>query len=253
VNRQGLPETTETSRLINKETPPPIFWTDGGEAEISLKLRRAKPPKQHVDRLLITGGTVSEQVKGSGLMSASANTQRPVAPRPIDPRTIPALAKLIPFNRWCLWRYVPGTKPGKWTKPPYQITGVLAESDNPATWNDFLTVWQAVQDPKFDGIGFMLKDLPRLAVLDLDDVRDPQTGALVPWAKQTVRDANSYTEITPSYCGLRVIGLVSDSSLSIHKGNTKHPSGEGAYEVYVNTVRYITVTGQQLRLPEVPR
>jgi primase-polymerase (primpol)-like protein len=180
--------------------------------------------------------------------------QRPVAPTPIDPRTIPALAKLIPLPRWCVWRYVwrpgNGTKPGKWTKPPYQITSIAAASDNDATWNSFAAVWAAVQDPKFDGIGFMLKGLPRLAVLDLDNVREPVTGALVPWAETLVRAANSYTEITPSYCGLRVIGLAFDY-MSIHRGSTKHPSGQGAYEIYVNATRYITVTGRQLQLPEV--
>jgi hypothetical protein len=134
---------------------------------------------------------------------------------------------------------------GKWTKPPYQTTDVLAENDNEATWNRLTAVWQAVQDPKFDGIGFMLKDLKKLAVLDLDDVRDPMTGALVPWAEQTVKDANSYTEITSSYCGLRIIGLA-PADWSIHQGSTKHPSGEGEVHVGTDTGRYITITGHQL-------
>jgi hypothetical protein len=181
----------------------------------------------------------------------NAPPPRPVALKPVDPRTIPAFE---PFTRpdcrrWCGWRYewVPPKdgKPGYWTKVPYRITGGRAAVNKPATWNTFAEIWPAMVKGNFDGIGLMLLDL-KTAFIDLDDVRDPVTGVIVPWAEAMVREAGSYTEPTPSGCGLR-IGGVAPASGPVHN-NQKHPSGIGSYEVYANVVtgRYITITGQQL-------
>jgi hypothetical protein len=177
-------------------------------------------------------------------VSASA---RPEPPPPIDPRTTP----LAPFThpdciRWCGWRY--DWREGRWTKPPRQLTGQLARNDDPRTWSRFVDIWPAVERRRqFDGIGLMLLGL-RLAVLDLDGIRDSRTGRIVAWVLELLdRLGQPYTEITPSQCGLRVVG-VAPSSAPVHIGRTAHSSGCGAFEVYFNvsTGRYITVTGHRL-------
>jgi hypothetical protein len=174
-------------------------------------------------------------------MTIDNPTPRPTAPKPLDPRTISALAPLVPLKRWCGWNYV--WKDGKWTKPPAQAT-----TNNPATWHAFDDIWKLMLQDTFDGIGYMLLKL-RSAVFDLDDVRDPQTGALEGWADKLVKDADTYTEITVSGCGLRIIGYVPADYPSVHT-KKPHPSGVGSYEVYANLgtghARYITVSGHQL-------
>jgi hypothetical protein len=172
---------------------------------------------------------------------------RPQPPPPVDPRTTP----LAPFThptcvQWCGWRY--DWRDGRWTKPPRQITGQLARNDDSRTWASFPDIWPAVERGRqFDGIGLMLLRL-RLAVLDLDGVRNPRSGAIVAWACELLdRLGGPYAEITPSQHGLRIIG-VAPASAPVHIGRTAHPSGIGAFEVYFNvsTGRYITVSGHQL-------
>jgi hypothetical protein len=87
-----------------------------------------------------------------------------------------------------------------------------------------------------------------LVAMDLDDVRDPDNGALLGWAAEAVATANSYTEITPSGSGLRILGTAHDLP-DIHC-KTEHPGG-GSFELYVGgPLRFITVTGH--RLSEAP-
>jgi len=83
----------------------------------------------------------------------------------------------------------------------------------------------------FDGVAF-----------DLDDCREPETGQLDPWAQGLVDRANSYTEVTPSGNGLRIIGRGNVHEL--HASLTR-PDG-GHVEVYSQANRYITVTGDRL-------
>jgi hypothetical protein len=178
---------------------------------------------------------------------------RPEPPKPCDPRTIAALAPFIAEIRWCGWRFkfVPGKngKPGKWTKTPVQITGTPAESDNPATWTTLDEMWPAViEGIRFDGIGFMLLGL-QAAFIDLDDVRDPATGEIVPWARDLIERSGCYCEITPSGMGVRIIGTAPGME-AIHT-KIGHPHG-GSFELFINvtTGRYVTVSGH--RLPETP-
>ncbi|MEM9435301.1 MAG: helicase RepA family protein [Pseudomonadota bacterium] len=87
------------------------------------------------------------------------------------------------------------------------------------------------------------------AALDLDDVRNPETGGLLPWAEALVEQSASYAEVTPSNKGIRILGHVSANFPSI--GTRKqHPKG-GSFEVYANLKegqgRYITVSGNRLQ------
>jgi RecA-family ATPase len=164
---------------------------------------------------------------------------KPQSPRPIDPRTLPALEPLTRLPRWVCWRWVWVEGKGKWTKPPYQTSGRYAQNDNPKTWSDFDRVWSALE--KFDGIGFNLKGLgsKELAAIDLDRVRDAETGKILPWAAKVAE--TSYCEITPSGAGLRVIGRAPGIA-SVHR-KIRHPQG-GDFELYANCARFITVSGQ---------
>src|SRR5262244_2964960 len=117
-----------------------------------------------------------------------------------------ALAPLLTLPHWVLWRWeLVKTKKEeeKWTKVPYQPNGTKAKSNDPKTWSSYSDVIGTVE--KFDGIGFCLFN-SEFAAFDVDDCRDPTTGNLDPWALDFVARAASYTEITVSGTGLRIIG-----------------------------------------------
>jgi primase-polymerase (primpol)-like protein len=91
------------------------------------------------------------------------------------------------------------------------------------------------------GIGFVVTRHDPFVGIDLDDCRDPQTGAIEAWARQIVDHFDSLTEITPSETGLRIWITTHDGLL---------PGGEqgrrkGRIEIY-GAGRFFTVTGHRL-------
>lgn len=153
---------------------------------------------------------------------------------PVEPDNIPT--ELTKLPRWLVWRWE--QRDGRWTKPPYRPGGRShAKSTDPTTWTDFPTVLSAYQADGWHGIGLALATDDDLAGIDLDHCRDPQTGEIEPWAADEVRAFSSYTEVSPSGKGLRIIfrGKLPG------KGRKK-----GYVEVY-DTSRYLTITGHWLR------
>jgi len=162
------------------------------------------------------------------------------------------LSDLMTEPRWVGWRWEDRrNKDGTVyrTKPPKQANGRNAENDNPGTWSTYAVIEDAQPTQRFQGVGLQLLNLKGFAALDLDNVRDPQTGATLPWAEKLIA-CGSYSEITPSGEGYRVLGKVAVSHSPMH-GKKKHPEG-GEIEFYVNTDtgRYITVSGN--RVPDAP-
>ncbi len=136
--------------------------------------------------------------------------------------------------RWLVWKYNAERK-----KIPYQP----ARPDHEAKINDerhrsdFATAQAVVDAGKADGTGFVLGD--GFAGVDLDCVRDPQTGALTPAAQAIVKALDSYTEISPSGTGVKVF-------LKAWLGKNHVRAG---LEIYGGR-RYFCVTG--LHLAETP-
>ena len=168
---------------------------------------------------------------------------KPVPPQVADLRGLPAL---MPFTRpeqkrWVGWKYEWVQKPrgdGKWTKVPYRLDGRKAANNRPAEWSRYEEVWERYLSGRFDGIGMMLLGLDGFGAIDLDDVRDRETGALLPWAEGVVR-CGSYCEVTPSMEGVRVLGDWTGGK--VHR-NGPHPHG-AKFELFSNCERFITFTG----------
>jgi hypothetical protein len=167
------------------------------------------------------------------------------------PKTLPAkLAPLMNERRWMLWKGKK-TKSGEFTKKPYQPNGNLAETDDPATWSTYEEVTAALQ--KFDGIGFSLSgDECPFGGFDLDDCIDDD-GNIHPFAMRVVEECESYTEITPSGHGLRVLGYVKGKKLPKQNLPMRGDSGDfkpldkpAKCEFYRQRTRYITITGNEL-------
>ena len=94
---------------------------------------------------------------------------------------------------------------------------------------------------KFDGIGFCLLN-SGFSAFDIDDCRKPDTGEIYPWAASLVERVASYTEITVSGTGLRIVG--SGNGPELHR---KLPVADGvSIEVYRRAARYIVITGNPL-------
>ena len=75
-----------------------------------------------------------------------------------------------------------------------------------------------------------------------DESRVRVSGVIAPWAMSLVQRCNSYTEITPSGTGLRIIGRGTGDE--IHR---KQPVSDGVtLETYRRATRYITITGNTL-------
>jgi len=146
----------------------------------------------------------------------------------------PALTPLIKLPHWVLWRF---EKPkGKWTKVPYQPNGKLAKNNDPATWSSYDEVIAHVA--KFDGIGFCLLNT-EISAFDIDKCR---TSAIHPWASEFVNKVNSYTEVTVSGTGLRIIGY--GNGEEVHR---KQQVIDGvSLETYRKATRYIVITGNPL-------
>src|SRR6266567_4909839 len=111
--------------------------------------------------------------------------------------------ELIARPQWVVWRLE--ATGNRQTKIPYQLDGRKASSTDPKTWTTFDKAFQLFEQGKFDGVGFVFSaDDPYLGI-DLDACRNPATGALTPWANQIVQRIDSYTEISPSGTGVKVI------------------------------------------------
>jgi hypothetical protein len=153
------------------------------------------------------------------------------------PTTHPARRNNIPqeLRNKTIWlRYKLEKREGKTTKVPYRSDGMgMAKTNDASTWSDFAT---AVDAKVGNGVGCVVKD--GMVVIDLDKVRDTETGVIEPWAQTIIDECQSYTEISPSKRGVH-IWLRGEVPVG---GNRK-----GRMEMYDrNSPRYMTVTGDVL-------
>jgi hypothetical protein len=129
------------------------------------------------------------------------------------------------------------------TKPPYNsVTGKHAESDNPATWSSFEASKSAYERGGYDGVGFCLTG--RFIGIDLDGCR-PDGKTDEPWAAEIIRELGSYTEVSPSGKGIRIIvtGELPDGGRQKEFKEREH-YGIGLYDAARGS--YLTITGASI-------
>ena len=156
---------------------------------------------------------------------------------PVRLANIPLELRCVP--RWVMWSFVEvgDAENKRWAKMPLQTTGRYASSTNPDTWTDFLSVEQAYNTHKFDGIGFVFSGDDNLVGIDLDDVYDPTDGFINAAMQQLASRVDGYMEVSPSGTGVKIF----TRSVPFH-AHTDHSIGFEAY----SKGRYFTVTGHTL-------
>jgi hypothetical protein len=157
-----------------------------------------------------------------------------------------ALQTLGQAARWVIWRWTEASPGGKPDKPLFRAQDPWrhASTQDPSSWGSFAAAMGAVDAGEADGAGYVLRDDSTHIFLDLDNCRDPATGELSDWALRMVEDAGSYTEVTPSGRGLRIIGSNESLQAPVHR-SVAMPEG-GRVEIFHRCPRYVTVSGQRL-------
>jgi AAA domain len=161
--------------------------------------------------------------------------------------TLPAIDELAALGaRFVCWRWE--TRDGRRTKPPINPhTGGYADTTNPGTWADLGTAMAAVERYKLDGVGFVLAaERDGIVGTDLDGCRDPAAGKLATWSQKILAGLRTYTEVSPSGTGVKVL-LRADpvpkllaNKRTIGKANGTKPP---AVEIYTSG-RYFCLTGK---------
>ena len=153
------------------------------------------------------------------------------------------LEAIFADRRWVVWAWV--TRQGMRTKVPY-VPGVgrKAESDNPLTWRSYLEASATFAKGNVDGLGYVLTKRDDFCALDLDHCRDATSGALELWASELVTRADSYTEITPSGEGVRILGIATGVP-DAHFHLPRRANGQ-RIEVFHRATRYITISQKPL-------
>jgi putative DNA primase/helicase len=122
-------------------------------------------------------------------------------------------------------------------KEPFQTNGHRASSTDSSTWTTWLELQPFVS--QYSGVGIMLGN--PLGGADLDHcVKD---GKILPWAQDVITRLASYTEISPSGTGIRI--LVTGTHGHDKGRKLKWRETEEAAEVYDN-VRFLTFTGNHV-------
>lgn len=136
--------------------------------------------------------------------------------------------------QWVCWRAT--ERGGRTTKVPHQVGGKLARVSDPRDWNLFGVAVAAYERGTFDGIGYVFSADDPLFGVDLDNCRDPDTGEITPDALEWVERFATYTEVSPSGRGLKLVGI---GALPDGQGHRSAAHGVECYD----RDRYFTITG----------
>jgi hypothetical protein len=142
---------------------------------------------------------------------------------------IPAEMRQAP--RWVAWQ---GRK-----VPVHGVTHRAITWTDPGAWSTFAATHARAVNGY--GMGFVLGG-GRLGI-DLDHVRDPETGVLTSEAQRIIGLADSYAEVSPSGTGVHII--LTGDPLPNGAANSADLPGGGRIEMY-DAGRYFTVTGRRL-------
>lgn len=149
----------------------------------------------------------------------------------VIPGNIPlALTK---FNQWVYWKAVEKVKGEKPAKIPFMVDGKAAKVNDPSTWCNWRQIELNPPDKiGMTGIGFVLTGNDPYVMIDLDCC--VIKGNPNEYALKVIEYFDSYTEISPSGSGIRII----------IEGSLKKALKKPEIEIY-SELRYMALTGQR--------
>lgn len=164
-------------------------------------------------------------------------------PKCKNPHGLPA--QLRQHARFCLWRYetVDGQENRKVLYNP--ATHSRAKANDPNTFGTFSEAMNAGGDYSGLGVGMF----GNLAAIDIDHCIE--NGQLSPMAADIVSSMSSYTEISPSGTGIRILFYAPGMTYDKDRYYIKNPAR--GLEIYIAgmTSRYVTVTGNRLNSADI--
>lgn len=112
------------------------------------------------------------------------------------------------------------------------------DSNNWLSFRDAVAAFRA--NVQLSGIGYVLSTNDEVTGIDMDGCRDSESGKVADWAMAHVSQFGSYSEVSPSGTGIRV--------LVRGKPEAGHPTAQGKREIY-SKARFLTITGNCLAEP----
>lgn len=121
----------------------------------------------------------------------------------------PAPAKLRDLAQWLVWRAEKHAGDKKPRKMPYYANGKRRYGEQGSDQDrGQLVAWsEAIEVTKrgpYDGLGFAFLPGDGLIGIDLDNAIDPETGEISARAQKIIDACMSYTELSPSRCGVHI-------------------------------------------------
>jgi putative DNA primase/helicase len=185
-------------------------------------------------------------------------------PRDADDPVPVSLASLANDRVWVAWQTEDRDDGKEITKVPYSPKGCRAKAGVASTWGTRAEAEAFLPKlPKPYGEGGIGLEFTAngnglsYAGADLDTCRDPETGAVEPWAAKIVRRLNTYGELSPSHRGLKLFFVYTTDDLPALRaamGGAKYgrkfsrDTGQDhppAIEIYFGN-RYFCVTEEHL-------
>ena len=149
------------------------------------------------------------------------------------------------YDQWLLWKPEPDGR--KVPRAPFE-TGDdrFVSAMDPANQTSFETAVESLEslsDADY-GLAFTLTETDPFVLIDYDDARDPDTGAVAPMVRQHIEDAESYADISTSGTGVHLLiqGALSENVQAVIADLPDH---DLSIEVYEQD-RFVVMTGDHL-------
>jgi archaellum biogenesis ATPase FlaH len=150
--------------------------------------------------------------------------------------------ELKAMRRWAVWKAIWNDSRQKYDKIPFDARHYGLSTKKVADWGDYesAAATLALNPTRYAGLGFVLTGVKDVVGIDLDNCRQ-DNGQIAPWAREIIESMGSYTEISPSGHGLRILAHGSFE--------TDWNNHEVGIEVYSgHSPRFLTITGDTKRV-----
>ena len=123
----------------------------------------------------------------------------------VDTEAIMFIAENIPQEMARLPQWVVWGVPNKVLKCPFNpATMIEAKAGRPETWGSFEQAVDRVRRGQAQGVGFEFLVGGGIVGIDLDTVRDPESGKVAYYALEMIKKLDSFTEVSMSGYGVHI-------------------------------------------------